>query len=589
MKKIKESKIWRGIPASPGIAIGQVYLLDKKKIEIKEKKLKPAQIQEEILRFKKAMEEAKRDISKIIENLPSGLGKEQTNIFKAYLLILEDDFINQQVVKGIKEQGENAEFIYDQIVQDTIQTISLSKNEHLRDKASDITAVSTRVLNKLLGLDQLSLEYLVNPAIIVAHSLSPGEVVQMKKEIVLGFATDTGGKTSHVVLLAKSLGFPAVVGLKDLSGRVRPGEKLILDGDKGEVILSPSGLMLKEYKLKKEKLLERSRSLLELAQLAAETRDKKKVKLSANIELPSDVESAMENGAEGIGLYRTEYLYLASSGLPSEEEQEKVYSYIAQRLYPKSVIIRTFDMGGDKFANEPERAHEANPFLGWRAIRACLDLPQLFKTQLRAILKASSSGNIKLMLPMISGLEELLRAKEILEEVKAELKGENIPYDEDIKTGIMVEVPSAALEADSLARNCDFFSLGTNDLIQYTLAVDRTNERVAHLYQSFHPSVLKLIKMTIDQGHRNNIWVGMCGEMAADPRAIVLLAGLGINELSTSSLVIPQIKKIIRSIEFREAQRLADEVMKLDDPKEIEKLLDEDYNRRFDQENYSGA
>jgi len=587
MKKLRKNEVWLGIPASPGIAIGKVYLLDRKEIRIKEEKLEYGQVQDEILRFKKALEEAKKEILKLKENVNKKLGPEQARIFDAYLLILEDGFINKQVLDEIKEKKKNAEFIYYQIIRKTIQTISSSKDEYLKERVADISAVSNRVLNRLSGLKQHTIEPLRTPGIIVAHSLSPGDVVQMKKESVLGFATDTGGKTSHVALLAKSLGFPAVVGLKGFFSKIRSGEKLILNGDNGEVILSPDKGTLKSYGLKREKLLERSRSLLELTELVAETRDKRRIELSANIELPSDVESAIENGAEGIGLFRTEYLYLASSDLPSEEEQYQAYSSIAQRVYPKNVIIRTFDMGGDKFIHDPERPYETNPFLGWRAIRACLELPQIFKIQLRAILKASSLGNLCLMLPMISSLDELLKAKEIIEEVKVELRAKKVTFDEKIKLGIMIEIPSAALEADSLAKHCDFLSIGTNDLIQYTLAVDRTNERIAHLYQSFHPSVLKLIKTTIDEGHNNNIWVGMCGEMAADPKAIFLLVGLGIDELSTSPLSIPQIKKIIRSAEFKEAQKFADEVMRLNDSKKIEKLLDEDYYRRFGEENLS--
>jgi len=410
-------------------------------------------------------------------------------------------------------------------------------------------------------------------------------VVQMKKGNVLGFVTDTGGKTSHVALLAKSLGFPAVVGLKNFFSSLKGGETMILDGDEGEVILSPDEITLKTYEAKRERLLERKRSLAELTSLTAETKDKKKIELSANIELLSDVETAIENGAQGIGLFRTEYLYLASSDLPEEEEQYQAYSSLARKLHPQNVIIRTFDMGGDKFAQDSERVYEANPFLGWRAIRACLDLPDFFKTQLRAILKASSLGNLSIMLPMISSLDELLKSKEHLEEVKTELREKKIPFDEKIKVGIMIEIPSAALEADSLAKHCDFFSIGTNDLIQYTLAVDRTNERIAHLYQSFHPSVLKLIRQTVEDGHKNGIWVGMCGEMATDPRATSFLVGLGLDELSTSPLAIPQIKKIIRSIEFEEARNLAEEVMKFNDSKEIERFLDEEYHRKFSNEN----
>ena len=585
MKNQKKNRIWLGISASPGIAIGRAYRLDREEIRIKEEDLSSDQVEDEILRFKKALSEAKVEITKLKENIGKRLGPEHARLFEAYLLILEDEFINQQVYSGIREEKKNVEYVYNRVIQKTIQTISLSRDEYLKERVADISAVSNRVLNRLLGIKQHTIEPLKTPGIIVAHSLAPGDVVQMKKGNVLGFATDTGGKTSHVALLAKSLGFPAVVGLKTFFTSLEEGETLILDGEEGEIILSPDELTLKTYEAKRERLLERKRNLAELTSLPAETKDKKKIELSANIELLSDVNTAIENGAQGIGLFRTEYLYLATSDLPDEEEQYQVYSSLARKLHPQNVIIRTFDMGGDKFVQDAERVYEANPFLGWRAIRACLDLPDFFKTQLRAILKASSLGNLSIMLPMISGLEELLKSKELLEEVKSELRGKKVPFDEKIKVGIMIEIPSAALEADSLARHCDFFSIGTNDLIQYTLAVDRTNERIAHLYQSFHPSVLKLIKKTIEDGHRNNIWVGLCGEMATDPRATAFLIGLGIDELSTSPLAIPQIKKIIRSVEFEQARNLAEEVMKLIDSREIERFLDEEYHRKFNNEN----
>jgi phosphotransferase system enzyme I (PtsI) len=585
MKNQKKNRIWLGISASPGIAIGKAYRLNREEIKIREENLSPEQIEDEILRFKKALSEAKIEISKLKENIAKKLGPEHARLFEAYILILEDEFINQQIFTGIKEEKKNAEYIYNRVIQKTVQTISLSRDEYLKERVADIFAVSNRVLNRLLGIKQHTIETLKTPGIIVAHSLGPGDVVQMKKGNVLGFATDTGGKTSHVALLAKSLGFPAVVGLKTFFSSLKGEEMLILNGDEGVVILSPDEPTLKSYEAKREKLLERKRSLADLTSLPAETKDKKKIELSANIELLSDVETAIENGAQGIGLFRTEYLYLATSDLPGEEEQYQAYSSLARKVHPQNVIIRTFDMGGDKFVQDAERVYEANPFLGWRAIRACLDLPDFFKTQLRAILKASSLGNLNIMLPMISSLEELLKSKEYLEEVKSELKDKKVPFDEKIKVGIMIEIPSAALEADSLAKHCDFFSIGTNDLIQYTLAVDRTNERIAHLYQSFHPSVLKLIKKAVEDGHRNGIWVGMCGEMATDPKATVFLLGLGIDELSTSPLAIPQIKKIIRSIEFEQARNLAEQVMKLNSSKEIERFLDEDYQRRFNNEN----
>jgi phosphotransferase system enzyme I (PtsI) len=390
-----------------------------------------------------------------------------------------------------------------------------------------------------------------------------------------------GGVTSHVALLAKSMEIPAVVGLKNLFDQVQNDQNVILDGTKGEVVICPDEDTLKEFEKRIKYIIKKTAELSELRLLPAETQDKRKIELSANIELPQDTDSALEYGAQGIGLFRTEYLYLAQSDLPTEEEQYYAYQEVAFKVFPKPVILRTFDLGGDKFGQTMGSLYEANPFLGWRAIRACLDLPEIFKIQLRAMLKASAKKNVKIMFPMISEVEELKSAKALLEEVKDELREKKISFDENIEVGIMVEIPSAALAGDSLAKESNFFSIGTNDLIQYTLAVDRGNERIAHLYQGFHPAVLKLIKETIEAGHRNGIWVGLCGEMAGDPLATVLLVGMGVDELSTSAMAIPEIKKIIRSITFEEAQRVAEQVLSLSTISDIKKFLIEDYAKRF--------
>jgi len=417
--------------------------------------------------------------------------------------------------------------------------------------------------------------------ILVARYLSPGDVVHMKKENILGFATDMGGGTSHVALLAKSMGIPAVVGLKNFFDQVEDRQSIILDGIKGEVLICPDQQTLKEYQRRRNYLLEKTAELSELKDLPAETRDGRRIELSANIELPGDADSALEYGAEGIGLFRTEYLYIAQAGFPTEDEQYQAYLEVAKKILPRSVILRTFDLGGDKFDRQSGSLYETNPFLGWRAIRACLDLPERFRAQLRAMLRASADKNVKIMFPMISEVTELRRAKAVLEEAKDELRKKKVPFDQNIPVGIMVEIPSAALSGDALAKECDFFSIGTNDLIQYTLAVDRGNEKIAHLYQEFHPAVLRLVKETVDAARRNGIWVGLCGEMAADPLATTMLVGMGVDELSTSAMAIPEIKRIIRSVVYREAQEHARKVLGLSTADEVKLFLVKDYAERF--------
>jgi phosphotransferase system enzyme I (PtsI) len=579
-----QNLILSGIPASPGIAIGEVHLLDQELVQIKEEKLKPEEVEPEVERFKKALKETGEELLKIKEKVRKSMEPAQAKIFDAQILILEDEVINQKVIKEITRSRTNAEFVYKKIVENPVNAISSSKSEYIRERVYDIESVSNRLLYKLLGIKHLTTATLSSPVILIARSLSPADVVHMRKDKVLGFAADSGGGTSHVALLAKALGIPAVLGLKNGFNKVEEKQILILDGDRGTIILSPDEKTLKDYELKRKEISERKARLSELKALPSQTPDQRRIQLQANIELPEDVDSALNYGAEGIGVYRTEYLYLTESAFPSEEEQYKAYKRVLEKMAPHPVVIRTYDLGGDKFWHEKGESYEANPFLGWRAIRACLDLPSIFKTQLKAMLRASEGGNLKIMFPMISGVEELKRAKKILDEVKQELKSKKVLFDEKVELGIMIEIPSACLVADSLAKECDFFSIGTNDLIQYSLAVDRGNERVANLYEAFHPAVLKLIKQTIDSAHRNQIWVGLCGEMAANPFATVLLIGMGIDELSTSPLVVPQIKRLIRSIAFQEAKKIATQVLDLTRVDEIKRALVDDYKERFGQE-----
>jgi phosphotransferase system enzyme I (PtsI) len=577
--------IYRGTPASPGVVIGKVFLLNRESIEVAEEKIPENEVLREILKFKEALNDTKEEILKIREKVSKRIDPDHAKIFDAQVMIVEDDLINNAVIKKIKQSKTCAEYVYKKVIEKTIQTISSAKDEYLREKTTDINAVANRLIYNLLGIKHLTLESIDSPVILVAKSLSPGDVVHMKKESVLGFATDIGGGTSHVSLLAKSMGIPAVVGLKDFFSQIEDRQTIILDGIKGEVVICPDEETLQEYQKRMTSILERTAELAEFKSLPAQTLDGRRIELSANIELPTDTDSAIEYGAEGIGLFRTEYLYIARAGFPSEEEQHHAYLEVAEKVYPKSVILRTFDLGGDKFDRHSVGSYETNPFLGWRAIRACLDLPEIFKIQLRAMLRASVKKNIRIMFPMVSGVEELKKAKAILNEVKQELKKKNVPFDENIQAGIMVEIPSAALASDSLAKESDFFSIGTNDLIQYTLAVDRGNEKIAHLYQGFHPAVLKLIKQTVDAARRNDIWVGLCGEMAADPLATILLVGMGLDELSTSAMAIPEIKKIIRSINFQDAQKHAIDILGLSTIDEVKRFLTEDYEKRFGKEN----
>lgn len=576
--------IFRGIPASPGVVIGKVFLLDRESIQVTKEKIEENEVAKEILKFKKALNDTKEEVLKIKEKVAKRIDPDHARIFDAQIMTMEDELINNAVIEKIKQERSNAEFVYKKVIERTIKSLSSSKDEYLRERVMDIKAVGRRLIYNLLGIKHLTLESIDSPVILVARSLSPGDVVHMKKESILGFATDMGGGTSHVALLAKSMGIPAVVGLKNLFDQVLDKQSIILDGIKGEVLICPDEQTLKEYEKRRRYILQKTAELSELKSLPAETQDGRKIELSANIELPSDTDSAIEYGAEGIGLFRTEYLYITRADFPTEEEQYKAYQEVAEKVYPKSVILRTFDLGGDKFDRHTGSLYETNPFLGWRAIRACLDLPEIFKVQLRAMLKASAKKNIKIMFPMISEVGELQKAKVILNEAKEELRRKKIPFDEEIPVGIMVEIPSAALAGDALAKECDFFSIGTNDLIQYTLAVDRGNEKIAHLYQGFHPAVLKLIKETIDAARKNGIWVGLCGEMAADPLATILLVGMGVDELSTSAMAIPQIKKIIRSIKFEDAKIHAREVLKLSTIDEVKKFLVEDYTKRFGKE-----
>ncbi len=467
-----------------------------------------------------------------------------------------------------------------------IAQLKLSQDEYLNERSLDFRDMSNRILNQLLYFKQPSLSELDEPVIIVSHNLMPSDAIGMRKDMVKGIATDAGGKTSHTAILARSLEIPAVLGLMDISRYVKNDDDIIIDGNSGKVIVNPDKKTESRYRTTKIKWEKHEKDLLQLNILAAETRDGKLINLEANIEIPEEVESVILHGADGVGLFRSEFLYIQPNKFPNEEEQYIAYKSVLQSLKGKTVTIRTLDLGGDKRVPGLNTIEENNPILGWRAIRFCLSRPDIFKTQLRALLRASIYGNLKVMFPMISGIEEVEHSFEIYKEAKAELKAEGIEYNEDIPMGIMIEIPSAALTTDILAKKVDFFSIGTNDLIQYTVAVDRGNERIAYLYEPFHPGVLRLIQLTIENGHKQGIPVGMCGEMASDPLATVILIGMGLDEFSMSAISIPEIKRIIRSINVLDAEEVVGNIMEMRSYSEISEYVKNWMRSYFDFEAY---
>lgn len=571
MKKKPSTLI--GIPASPGITIGKAYLPDSEEISITKKRIKPEDVAEEITRFKEALSRTKEEILKIKEKISKEMGVEHGEIFSAHLLVLEDIMLIEEVVVRLRRERFCIEYIFLDVLKKYINAFSKMDDEYLKERISDISDVGKRILKNLTGQRTRTLSNLSKPVIVIAYDLSPSDTATMHKKHVTGFATDIGGRTSHTAIMAKSLEIPAVVGLEEVTRKVRNGDTLIVDGRHGIVIINPDKTILKKYESEKRKLLTFEKGLASLKDLKSETKDGHKVILSANIEMPDEVASVKLHGADGIGLYRTEYFYMNRKDLPTEEEQYQSYKLVAERMKPDSTIIRTLDLGGDKFLSQLEVPREMNPYLGWRAIRFCLAKPDIFKAQLRAILRASAYGPLKIMYPMISGLDELKQANAILEEVRKELKKKKIAFDDDMEVGAMIEVPSAALTSDILANEVDFFSIGTNDLIQYALAVDRVNEKIAYLYEPAHPAVLRLIRSIINNGHDKGIWVGLCGEMAAEPSLALVLLGLGLDEFSTSPMAVPEIKKVIRAVTLEQAKKIAHKALTLSTGKEVEEYV----------------
>jgi phosphotransferase system enzyme I (PtsI) len=565
-------KILKGIPAAPGVAIGEVFVLDKEDLAVPKRRLEAKNITREVRRFKDALLKTKNEILAIKNKISQEMGIEHGEIFSAHVLVLEDTMLIEEVITRLKKDKLNVEYVFLDVLKRYINAFSKMDDEYIRERLSDISDVGKRILRNLLGSDRRTLSSIKDTVILIAYDLSPSDTATMHRRNVIGFATDIGGRTSHTAIMAKSLEIPAVVGLETITREVEPGDTIVIDGSKGVVVVNPTNETLKKYETLKIKFEQFESDLTKLKNLPSETLDGHKIELVANIELPEELPSVLAHGAEGIGLYRTEYFYMNRRDLPGEDEQFHAYKNVAQQLAPHPVIIRTLDLGGDKFLSQLEIPREMNPYLGWRAIRFCLARPDIFKIQLRAILRASAFGNLKMMYPMISGVEELQQANHVLDAVKEELRVKNIPFNEEMEIGAMIEIPSAALTSDILAKEVDFFSIGTNDLIQYALAVDRANEKIAYLYEPAHPAVLKLIKMIIDNGHQEGIWVGMCGEMAGETPLTIILLGLGLDELSTSPIILPEVKRIVRSVRLSEVKEIAAKALTLATAKEVEEL-----------------
>ncbi len=569
----------KGIGVSPGIAVAKAVVLHSDDpFVVSPRTIPEAEISKEIARFEDALTRTRAEILGIRKKILHQIGRESSDIFNAHLMILEDRTLIEDVIALIKERGISCEYAFSTILQRYFQAFSQIDDEYLKERIADIRDIGRRLLNNLYG-EHDDLESLKERGIVISHDLSPSDTAMMDKNKVLAFVTEIGGPTSHTAILGRSMEIPAVVGVDHVTTQVKTGDYLIVDGTHGIIIIAPDPTTVEEYTRKEKHFIEVITELDKLRDLPAQTLDGKRISLGANIEFHDEIPSVISHGADGIGLYRTEYFYMNRSDLPGEEEQYRAYRQVAEKIHPQSVIIRTLDLGGDKFLSLLDVPHEMNPFLGWRAIRFCLTRIDIFKIQLRAILRAGAHGKLKVMYPMISNVSEIKQANEILNECKEELKKEGLPFDPKMEVGAMIEIPSAAITSDVLAKEVDFFSIGTNDLIQYTLAVDRVNEKIAYLYEPTHPAILELIRMVVINGHKHKKWVGTCGEMSGDPAIAILLLGLDIDEISTSPFVVPKVKKAIRAISYQNAKELAARALEFHTGSEVKKFIDAELGR----------
>lgn len=557
-----------GAGVSPGIARGTVHVVSEETEEVARYRIAPEDIAGEIGRFEAALIQTRAQILEMQQKIAEAIGAKDAGIFDAHLLVVEDRTLIDEVLRKLEGDLYNVEHIFQEVATHYAETLSKIDDPYLRERALDIQDVTRRVVRNLQGKTPKPMLAALQPHILVAHNLTPSDTATMNREHVLGFATDLGSRTSHTAIMARSLNIPAIVGLHDVTEKLESGQEVLLDGYSGLLIVNPTPETLWHYGELKDRKERVAQKLSELRETKSTTRDGRHIVLSANIELPKEVDNVLANGAEGIGLYRTEFLYLNRPTLPTEEEQYETYRRVAENVAPHPLIIRTFDLGGDKIALGMDADDELNPFMGLRAIRFSLEHLDIFKAQLRAILRASEAGNVKVMFPMISGVTELRRALGVYEECQAELVAEGIPFRVS-EVGAMIEIPSAALCADAIAREVDFFSIGTNDLIQYAIAVDRVNERIAHLYEPTHPAVIRLLKMVADAAHAHHIWVGVCGEMAGDLAMVPLLLGLGMDELSVSASLVPRVKRAVQTLSIPECQQLVQDALAMETPSDV--------------------
>ncbi|MDH3974384.1 MAG: phosphoenolpyruvate--protein phosphotransferase [Deltaproteobacteria bacterium] len=576
-----ENLIFNGIGISPGIVIGKVRLIDRKKVEVTERKIREKNVEYEVGRFEDAVKKAKKQLIKVKKKVFGEEKKDHLFIIDVHLMMLEDRMLLEDTIRNIRHERINAEWALTMVIDELKKMFQNIDDYYLRERSGDISYVGEMILRNLSGEEHEKISKIEEKVVIVAHDLSPADTAQMNKENIVAFATDIGGKTSHTAIIARALEIPAVGGLEEITGRVKTGDHIIVDGLSGKVIINPGKKLFREYLNKQQRYHYIEKEILKYADLPAVTPDGKRLHIAGNIEIVEEIPSLLSHGAEGIGLYRTEFLYMNRGTLPLEEEHFDTYCDVIEKVSPNPVTIRTLDLGMDKIVPFFESPVELNPALGLRSIRFSLQEREVFKVQLRAILRASAFGSVKIMFPMISGVEEVREAKSILNEAKEELVKEGIAFDKAVETGIMIEVPSATLIADILAKEVDFFSIGTNDLIQYSLAIDRVNEHVAYLYEPLHPAVLRMVKSVVHAGHNAGINVSMCGEMAGDPVYSIVLLGLGLDTLSMSAFSIPRVKKVLRSVSSEEARFIADKAMSLSTAKEIRDYIHGEIKVRF--------
>ncbi len=575
------NRLIKGIGASPGIAIGQARIADRSRVKVVEEQVDQEQVPAEVERFKSALKRSKEELVALKEQIAEEKGEEHLYVIDTHLLILEDGMLTRETVGFIEKERINAEAALKRTLRKFQDYFATIEDDYLRERCGDVETVVERILRTMVGMSQESLNGGKGQTIIAAHDLSPADVLQIDKSKVIGFVTDLGGKTSHSAILSRALDIPAVVGLENITGEIANGDMLIIDGATGVVVVNPDRETFNDYLRRKQHYEYLERELLKLKDLPAETTDGHRIVLKGNVEFPEEIPSQKAHGAEGIGLYRTEMLFFNRTELPGEEEQRAIYAAVVVAMAPHPVTIRTLDVGGDKFVPDLNLADEMNPALGLRAIRLSLRQPETFKPQLRAILRASALGKVRIFFPMVSGVAEIRAVKALLEECKGELRAEGLPFDEGIEIGIMIEIPSAVIIADLLAREVDFFSVGTNDLIQYSLAIDRTNEHLSHLYEPLHPAVLRSLKMVVDAAHAAGIDACMCGEMAGEAEYLPILLGLGFDELSMNAVSILRVKKILRCCSKSEAEQLVARTLSFPTAREVEAYLKSEIASRF--------